>query len=332
MFRWAVFALAIAACHSSSEQHDAGPPDAFADAPPPPYFSPRPGAYRNWDIQIHAPFDLTGIRSMYMLSLWDLVPSPMTIDYGDGDPVTVPAGALAGQLAMLHARTPIAPIVICVVDTGAWEASRPDARKFPGYMADDTMIPDSPNPPAAGSVIGWSVNGNKGERFLDILPSVVTTWEPLILKRLDLAKEIGCDGVMGDHNDSVSFANGFNYDTSMEAFQQGDWYMEVAAQTHMRVMSAGMKDSDEIPSATDTLSAYFEWMLIQRCGEFGTCDAARPFINLIKAVYGLEYDPDGMGNGTLPGPACQNQAMADLQDGLVKDDNLSDADRFQCIP
>ena len=335
MTRWYLgLAMALGACGNSSATTDARPIDAVPDAAGPPYFHPRPGAYRNWDIQLHPPFDLSGIRSMYMLSLWDLVPSTMTMDYGDGDPVTVPAGQLAGMLAALHARTPIAPIVICVVDTGAWEAARPDARKFPGFMADATMIPDSPTPPAAGSVIGWSVNGDKTERFLDILPAHVLLWEPLIQKRLDLAKAIGCDGVMGDRNDSVTSqpGPGFTYDESMEAMFQFNWYKEVADQTHMRVMSAGMKDSDEIPSATDFLAPSFDWMLMERCAEFTSCDPARPFINLIEAVFGLEYDPDSQGNPTNAMVSCQIEAMGNIQDGLIKDDLLSDVERIQCVP
>ena len=107
-----------------------------------------PGVARNWDVQSTAPFDLTAPRAMYDLDLWALVPATTMLDYGDGDPVTVPAGVLAGKIAELHARTP-RTVVICHVDTGAIRLSDPDARKFPGYEASPSGSADGHRRPAA---------------------------------------------------------------------------------------------------------------------------------------------------------------------------------------
>ncbi|MEI5099236.1 hypothetical protein RB200_12185 [Streptomyces sp. PmtG] len=53
-------------------------------------------------------------------------PEGSELRYADGSTVDVPAGPLAGAVEKLHARSP-RPVVICYVDTGAYEHYRPDA-------------------------------------------------------------------------------------------------------------------------------------------------------------------------------------------------------------
>ena len=107
----AALAIGLAGCGGG---HATPPIDAMG---PPTWWQPKLGEAKNWDIQLSGTIDVSAPRVMYDLDLWSLVPSQMTLDYGDGDPVTVPAGALAGTIAQLHARTP-ATFVICHVETG----------------------------------------------------------------------------------------------------------------------------------------------------------------------------------------------------------------------
>jgi hypothetical protein len=319
-------ALVIAGCGGSSGTPDAALPDAPIDAlPPPPWFQPRPGEARDWDIQLGAPIDLSAPHTMYVIDLWAAVPAATTIDYGDGDPVSVPAGKQAGAIAMLHARTPAA-VVICRVDTGGLELAAPDARKFPGYEANP---PDNPTPPKAGSVIGWSID-SPAERFLDVRAASVPKFQALIWKRLDLAKQIGCDGVLGDRNDTDSAVAGF---TDIKLTDVKSWYEAVITQTHMRTMSAGMKDGFELPSLPDEVATMADWGVIQRCGEYEDCDTARPFINLHKAVFAIDYQVNTQDQtGIDPSIACPRQITAMIADGLVKDEALSSKYRYQCLP
>jgi hypothetical protein len=317
------FALqAAAACgYSGGYPPDAGPP---ADAMPPPWWSPRPGDAKAWDIQLAAPIDVSAARTMYVLDLWSVVPSATTIDYGDNDPVSVPAGALATALATLHATTP-RTVVICRIDTGALELARPDARKFPGWRAGLTTCPTTI---AAGDSIGKAATA-PDECYLDLTAAGAAKWSSIMFKRFDLARSIGCDGIVGDRNDSAAAASGF----TISPDDQLAWYKAVAAQTHQRKLSAGMKDAYEIPSFPDMLAPEFDWLLVQRCGEYQDCDLTRPFINLQKDVFAIDYPPNAQaGTGIDPALACMRQQDALVSDGLVKDEALSSALRVQCTP
>lgn len=320
----ALLALAVLGCGGAPASPDGGaggdatPPDAA----PAPWWQPRPGDARDWDIQLAAPFDLSAPRTMYTLSLWDVIPTATLLDYGDGAPVPVPAGALATAIAALHATTP-RTTVICRVDTGAWEATRPDAAKFPGAAP---TPPDRPDPPASGSVIGWSAS-RPDERFLDIRAASRGQWAPIIWKRLDLARQIGCDGVMPDRNDMITSDPGF----ALTLADQEGWFREVATQAHARQLSVGMKNGNTIPGLVEQLTPDFDWIVIERCGEYQDCDSARPFVNAHKAALAIDYLPDSEG-GVDATIACLRQVQDQVQDGIVKDPAVTSLARTQCTP
>ena len=89
---------------------------------------------------------------MYVLELFDVVPAPTTIDYADGNPVTVPAGALCRHHRRAE-RAGSAGDRGVPIATGAIDLDDPDAPKFPGFGASP---PNRPDAPAGGSVIGWN--------------------------------------------------------------------------------------------------------------------------------------------------------------------------------
>ena len=299
--------------------------DAAVDAAGPQWWQPKVGEAKNWDIQLTAPIDVTTPRTMYDLDLWALVPVPTMLDYGDGDPVTVPAGALAGAIAQLHARTP-PTIVICHLETGALDLALPDARKFPGYRA-DMNYPNSPAAPAAGSVIGYRV-GATAKRWLDIRAASRSKVIPVLFKRFELARSIGCDGVEADRNQVFLFDSGF----TTVATDSYSWYGEIADQAHARKLSAGMKNGNSIAGQVDMMADKYDWMMVERCGELDDCDSVRPFINALKDVLAIDYDhdSDGVAQGsTLP---CSREQLAMIADGIYKDVPLSKNVRTQCAP
>lgn len=265
---------------------------------------------------------------MYDLDLWALVPLSAMIDYGDGKPVMVPAGALAGTIAQLHARTP-STIVICHVETGVLDLSLPDASKFPGYNADPAMIPDQTTP-ASGSVIGWHV-GTSAKRWLDIREASRATLVPIMFKRFELAKQIGCDGVEPDRNLAGEFSafTGFAI-TTPDSYS---WFAEIATQGHARKLSTGMKNGHTLSGQTDMEADKFDWLMVERCGEVPDCDLTRPFINLQKAVLAIDYDHDlTTGAPQASEVVCPQQALAMIADGIYKDAGLTSKVRTQCVP
>ncbi|MDQ3365910.1 MAG: endo alpha-1,4 polygalactosaminidase [Myxococcota bacterium] len=319
---------AVAACKGSPLRPDAQQDATAVDAFELPWWTPSPGEARNWDIQLTPPFDLTTPRAMYMLDLWDVVPAPMMLDYGDGDPVSVPAGELATAIATLKAQTPPA-IVICHVDTGAIHLDDPDARKFPGFEA---TPPNRPTNPAANSVIGWSTTETGTiERFLDVRADSRARFAAILFERFDLAKAIGCDGVATDRNDAVAYestiGHGFG---SIPIREHTSWSVEVAAQAHQRELSAGMRNGYTITAQSDELSDDFDFLVADRCAEHGVCDQARPFINKARAVFAIDYFVDEDGEPLTEMAICTRWAQGQIQDGVIKDAALSSAVRETC--
>jgi hypothetical protein len=301
----AALAIGLAGCGGNSHPAvDAGPAE-------PTWWQPQAGQVKNWDIQLSAKpgdVDVSTPRLMYDLDLWALVPSPTVLTYSDGSSVTVPAGALAGTIAELHARTP-STIVICHVETGALEMGRPDEGKFPA-AAIGAVPPDLPT-----------------ARVLDVSAAGRAAWTPIMFKRFDLAREIGCDGVEPAHTHVGAYqGTGF---FMVKPEDNYSWYAEVAMEGHKRMLSTGMKDADLVGGAiSPDAVAQFDWLMTERCGEFMQCDLAQPFIAAQKAVFAIDYDVDSGDDSTVPPtlpkaqqpqPVCMQQAMANIADGIFKD-------------
>ena len=262
---------------------------------------------------------------MYLLDLWAVVPSPTKLDYGDGDPVTVPAGPLAGAIAELHARMPRTQ-VICQVATGALDLALPDAAKFPGYQDNHAAIPDNPTPPQPGSVIGWKVFESE-LRWLDERESSRLAFAPIVFKRFELAHRIGCDGVAPSGN-FAGDTTGF----TVTAADRESWHGELARQAHARGLSVGMLNVDLLATVAVAVAPKFDWAMIERCGEAGSCDFAGPFIGIDKAVLAVDYDHDSAGVAQSAATVCAVQKDRKITDGLYKDVPPTKAVRYQCVP
>jgi hypothetical protein len=212
-------------------------------------WTPAPGV--TWQWQIVGSVDASPDVQMYDIDLFDARRKQVN----------------GGVIDELHAdgRT-----VICYLDTGAWESYRPDAERFPH------------------SVIGnatYASNGKrwKGERWLDIRPRSWDKFAPIIWRRLDLASDLGCDGVEPDQNNPWGNKPGF----PISLKQQKLWYLEVAAQAHARGLSVGMKNGVEVVDA-DTVAA-FDWALNEECFQYHECGVYDAFIDAGKAVLNVEY-------------------------------------------
>lgn len=310
----AVLAMGVAACGSSH-------PATVVDAPPgPTWWQPQVGQVKNWDIQLMpGGVDVSEPRVMYDLDLWSLVPVGTTLDYDDGTHVMVPAGALAGVIPQLHARTP-STIVVCHIEVGALEMDRPDAAKFPA-AALGAAPPDLPT-----------------AHSLDVSAAGRTAWTPIMFKRFDLAQRIGCDGVEPAHaHVGALTGDGFFVVSAADNYS---WYAEVATEGHKRMLSTGMKDGDFVPGAvTDAAVGEFDWLMTERCGEFMQCDLAQPFLAAHKAVLAIDYNVDSGDDSTdpptppgpqLPLPVCSQQAMSNIADGIFKDVPPSKAVWMSC--
>lgn len=153
--------------------------------------------------------------------------------------------------------------VICYFSAGSYENWRDDKNQFPN------------------EVLGNVLEGWEDERWLDI--SKIELLAPIMEKRLDLAKEKGCDGVDPDNVDGYQNNNGLSL-TYEDQLAYNKWLAEEA---HKRGLSIGLKnDLDQIPELVD----YFDFALNEQCFYYDECEKLLPFIEKDKAVFGVEYE------------------------------------------
>jgi hypothetical protein len=214
-----------------------------AAAPARPIWQPKPRT--TWQWQITGKVDERVPAQMFDIDLFDARPGEVN----------------AGIVGRLHAR---GVRVVCYLDTGAYESYRPDAAEFPRSVI--------------GKTTGWP-----GERWLDIRRQAWPLFRPIILKRLDLARSLGCDGVEPDQNNPVGNSPGFPITYADEKA----WYLEVARAAHARGLSVGMKNGIEIVDR-DLVRA-FDWALNEECFRYAECAGLAPFVRAHKAVFQVEY-------------------------------------------
>jgi hypothetical protein len=186
-----------------------------------------------WQWQIQGKIDQSVVADMFDIDLFDARPGEIN----------------AGVIDNLHAK---GKHVLCYLDTGAWESYRPDADEFPRSVI--------------GNSTGWS-----GERYLDIRPQSWPLFEPIILRRLDLAVSLGCDGIEPDQNNSVENNPGFPITYADEAA----WYIEVATQAHARGLTVVQKNGIELlqrPQFASSMVAAHDGMLNEECWRYRECD------------------------------------------------------------
>ena len=163
------------------------------------------------------------------------------------------------DMATLRAR---GVVVICYFSAGSYEAWRPDAKEFPAAALGKKMK-------------GWN------EKWLDVrAPSIAA----IMNRRLDLARDKGCDGVEPDNVDGFINKTGF----PLTAADQLTYNRALAAAAHARGLSIGLKnDLDQVAQ----LVAHFDWALNEQCVQFKECHRLKPFILAGKAVFNVEYPP-----------------------------------------
>lgn len=319
----------VTGCKPEPHFSDARPPDIMLPDGPPPWWKPRPGEAANWDIQLaEMPFDVSMPRAMYTIDLWDAVPAATMLDYGDGMPLMVPVGANAMAIAQLHMQTPPA-IVVCHLNTGAVHlVDDLDASKFPGY---ETNPPDRPDLVEAGSAIGYSIANNPNLRFLDIHEASRDRVLPVIEKRIELAKTIGCDAIAAANNEHLAYqgdpGHGF---PDLTPDDYASWSDALTGRAHDRMLSIGLRSNTT--QGVGGMAARYDWLMIDRCAEFaqGTCERARSFINLGKAAFAIEYDLDENGDPNTKATLCNELNLGMIDDAIIKSAALSSAYRDVC--
>ena len=311
----------VSACKGDPARPDAA--DMEQDAYKPPWFYPSPGEFKNWDIQLGG-YDFTTPRQMIVVNIWDVVPTATTITYDDSSTVMVPAGSQAGAIATLKAG---GAQVMCHVGMGAVNlVTDPDRMQFPGFAANP---PDRPNAPAANSSIGWSTPAGANERFVDFRNA---TAAKVFKKRIQLAKDIGCQGILAYRNDAVWFNDDVGKESGLATLtptQQTQWIVDVAKAGHDLMFSVGGRGGHADPNVGEIKDDY-DWLVAERCAEVNNCDTPRSFLEAGHEVFGIDYDLAS--DGTTPNSIdiiCPRWRDGQI-DGVQKKLALDGSFRVQC--
>lgn len=176
--------------------------------------------------------------------------------------------------------------VICYFSAGSYEDWRDDRGQF------------------RSSDLGSKLAGWEGERWLDINSANVRN---IMLARLDLAREKGCDGVDPDNIDGYDNRNGLGL-TRADSADYVNW---LANETHARDMSMGLKNGgDIIPYVTRNM----QWNVNEQCGQYTECDTYASFIRAGKPVFHIEYPKGDETNNALSATAAQKQKACNSAD------------------
>lgn len=153
-------------------------------------------------------------------------------------------------------------MVVCYFSAGSWEDWRSDAGSFPS------------------SSKGRNLDGWAGEKWLDYRNSTVLS---LMKKRIQLAKQKGCDGVDPDNIDGHTNSTGF----SLSSSNQSTFLRALATEARNQGLKIGLKNSAETASS---LEPYFDWVVAEECMRYNECSAYKnSFGKKGKPVLLIEY-------------------------------------------
>lgn len=164
------------------------------------------------------------------------------------------------RIAALHLK---GKKVICYFSAGSFEEWREDAKLFKKEHR------------------GAELKEWKGESWLDIRNDEIRS---IMRKRMDVAKEKGCDGIDPDNVDGYNNKNQLN----LSYKDQLEYNKFLAYEAHKRGMAIGLKnDLNQIKDLVDD----YDFSINESCDEYNECDLLKPFIERKKAVFAISYNP-----------------------------------------
>jgi hypothetical protein len=172
---------------------------------------------------------------------------------------------VATTVAALHAKR---FKVVCYIEVGAAENSRPDYNKFPAAALGDVM----PGYPA--------------ERYIDIRNPVVVS---IIKARIEMCASKGFDAIEPDIDESYGVTTGFPLtQRDEEAYMIG-----LASYAHSLGVAMWGKDLDDTGDsyAADMLNV-FDAVLTEQCNQYQTCSLLDAYTG-VKPVFNAEYPGGG---------------------------------------
>lgn len=188
-------------------------------------------------------------------------------------------------------------VVICYFST-AYEDWRDDAASWPT------------------DALGEPLDDWEGERWVDIRDEGARA---VLVARLDLAAERGCDGVEPDNVTAYDNDSGFD----LTVADQLDFNRALASAAHERGLLIGLKNGlEQIPELVDD----FDFAVNEQCVEYDECDVYAAFVAAGKPIFGAEYSDDAVSD---PERACSVAEAAGIS-ALILPVDLDGSFRIAC--
>lgn len=160
--------------------------------------------------------------------------------------------------------------VACYFSAGTYENWRPDKAKFQKKDM-GKALPDWP-----------------GEKWLNTKSQDVRS---IMLSRMDLAVQKGCDGLDPDNLDAWTNKNGLKL-TKADA---SDYVTFLANAAHSKGLLIGLKNAGDIIPQVISLMDY---SINEQCHQYNECNLYQPFIKAGKPVFNVEYPKGDSTNNT----------------------------------
>ncbi|OAK97826.1 hypothetical protein IQ06DRAFT_37681 [Phaeosphaeriaceae sp. SRC1lsM3a] len=157
--------------------------------------------------------------------------------------------------------------VLCYFSAGSYENWRPDAGDF------------------GATDLGKNLDDWPGEKWVKLGSQNV---RGIMKKRIEMAKEKGCDGVDPDNVDGYENDNGLGLTTN-DSVKFMQYLSETARPLNL---SLGLKNGKAIISAVLPL---VDFSVNEQCAQYGECSDFQPFVEAGKPVFHIEY-PGGDGD------------------------------------
>ena len=151
--------------------------------------------------------------------------------------------------------------VVCYFSAGTAENYRSDYKSFPK------------------SAVGKTMSDWPDEKWLDIKnPGVLTVHK----KRLDRARDMGCDGVDPDNVDGYANKTGFTISQN----DQIKFLRSLVKEARARGLDIGLKNATDIAK---TVAKDFDWIIVEECYKWKECGQYQAFPDLGKPAFLIEY-------------------------------------------
>jgi hypothetical protein len=167
-------------------------------------------------------------------------------------------------------------------------------------------------------VLGNPLSGHSDEFWLDVRSASVRS---IMTKRMDLALERGCDGVLPDSIDGYGADTGFPI-TKGESL---DYLSYLSQEAHSRSLAIGLSNASELVA---TAVSEFDFEVEVNCLEYDECEKFLPFLAAQKSVLHAELVSDAANGAERLGVICSDPRRAGFST-ILKTSQL-DAWRMVC--